>query len=174
MSTRIQIRRALPDDAPAACALLRRSIEEGCRDEHRDQPAVLDAWLGNKTPATVLGWFSSPANYALVAESEGQLVGMALLTPAGKVALCYVLPEALRCGVGRAMLAALEEQARALNIAKLHLHSPAGASAFFERHGYLNAGKEKSCFGLECDLLWKRLDGACDANARKRFCNCSD
>jgi N-acetylglutamate synthase-like GNAT family acetyltransferase len=80
----------------------------------------------------------------------------------------------LRCGVGRAMLAALEEQARALNITKLHLHSPAGASAFFERHGYLNAGKEKSCFGLECDLLWKRLDGACDANARKRFCHCSD
>lgn len=174
MSTRIQIRRALPGDAPAACALLRRSIEEGCRDEHRDQPAVLDAWLGNKTPATVLGWFSSPANYALVAESEGQLVGMALLTPAGKVALCYVLPEALRCGVGRAMLAALEEQARALNITKLHLHSPAGASAFFERHGYLNDGKEKSCFGLECDLLWKRLDGACDVNGRKRFCNCSE
>lgn len=174
MSTRIEIRRALADDASAACALLRRSIEEGCRDEHRDQPAVLDAWLGNKTPATVLAWFSSPINYALVAESEGRLVGMALLTQAGKVALCYVLPEALRCGVGRALLSALEEQARAWNIGKLSLHSPAGASTFFERHGFINAGKDKACFGLECDLLWKRLDGVCDPKASKRFCNCGD
>ena len=174
MSTSIQIRRALPDDAPAACNLLRRSIEEGCRDEHRDQPAVLDAWLANKTPATVLGWFSSPTNCALIAESEGQLVGLALLTQAGKVALCYVLPDALRCGVGRALLTELETQARAWNIAKLFLHSPSGASTFFERHGYMNAGKERACFGLDCDLLWKRLDGACDANSSKRFCHCSD
>lgn len=176
MSTRIDIRKAAPGDAPAACSLLRRSIEEGRRDDHRDDPEVLGPWLGNKTPATVATWFSTPSNFALVAESEGQLVGLALLTQAGKVALCYVLPEALRCGVGRALLAAVEEQARIWNINKLFLHSPAGASAFFERHGYLNAGKEKSCFGLECDLLWKRLDQDCqleEGAARKRFCNCS-
>jgi len=64
--------------------------------------------------------------------------------------------------VGGARVAA-EDQARAWDIKKLHLHSPASASAFFERHGYVNAGKDKSCFGLECDLLWKQLDGACDA-----------
>jgi GNAT superfamily N-acetyltransferase len=177
MSTRIDIRKAVPGDALAACALLRRSIEEGCRDDHGGQPAVLDSWLGNKTPANVGAWFSSPSNFAIVAQSEGELVGLCLLTQAGKVALCYVLPEALRCGVGRALLAAMEEQARAWSISKLHLHSPAGASAFFERHGYLNAGKEKACFGLECDLLWKRLDGACESAqgaARKRFCNCSE
>lgn len=176
MSTRIEIRKAVPADAPAACFLLRRSIEECRQDDHGNCPQVLGSWLGNKTPATVSAWFSTPSNFALVAESEGQLVGMALLTQAGKVALCYVLPEALRCGVGRALLGALEDQARAWSIGKLYLHSPAGASSFFERHGYINAGKEKSCFGLECDLLWKRMDGACEAeagSARKRFCNCS-
>jgi len=173
MSTRIEIRKAVPDDATAACNLLRRSIEEGCRADHQDQPGVLGAWLGNKTPANVVTWFSSPTNYAVVAESEGELVGLTLLTQAGKVALCYVLPDALRCGVGRALIEAVEQQARDWNISKLHLHSPVGASTFFERHGYINAGKEKACFGLECDLLWKRLDGACDPAARKRFCNCN-
>ena len=172
MSTRIEIRRAVPDDATAACDLLRRSIEEGCRADHRDQPGVLDAWLGNKTPANVVSWFSAPTNFALVAESEGALVGLILLTQAGKVALCYVLPDAVRCGVGRALLEAAEEQARAWNIGKLYLHSPAAAAMFFERHGYINAGKEKACFGLECDLLWKRLDGVTDPAACKRFCNC--
>ena len=44
--------------------------------------------------------------------------------------------------------------------------------------GYADGGKDKSCFGLECDLYWKQLNGACaappgDAPARARFCNCS-
>jgi GNAT superfamily N-acetyltransferase len=171
----INIRKAVPDDAPAACSLLRRSIEHGCEADHGRRPEVLAAWLGNKTPETVAAWFVSPTNHALVAERGGEIAGLALLTQAGKVSLCYVLPEALRAGVGRALLAALEEQARAWNIRKLSLHSPVSASAFFERHGYANAGKDKACFGLECDLLWKELDAASaagDAAARKRFCNC--
>jgi GNAT superfamily N-acetyltransferase len=169
----IAIRKAAPTDAPAACALLRRSIEECCAHDHLGQPAVLDIWLANKTPHTVASWFSSASNYALLAERGGELAGIALLTQAGKLALCYVLPEALRCGIGRALLAGIEEQARAWNISKLHLHSPASASAFFERHGYANAGKDKSCFGLECDLLWKRLDAVPDGAPGKGFCNCS-
>lgn len=175
MSTRFDIRKAVPGDAPAACALLRRSIEVGCKADHQDRPAVLEAWLGNKTAANVATWFSIPSNHALVAAREGELLGLCLLTQAGKLALCYVSPEALRSGVGRALIGAAEEQARAWNIKKLHLHSPGSASAFFERQGYVNAGKDKSCWGLECDLLWKQLDAACEtsAAARKRFCNCS-
>lgn len=175
MSTRFDIRKAVPGDAPAACALLRRSIEIGCKADHQDRPAVLEAWLGNKTAANVGTWFSIPSNHALVATREGELLGLCLLTQAGKLALCYVSPEALRNGVGSGLIAAAEEQARAWSIKKLHLHSPASASAFFERHGYVNAGKDKSCWGLECDLLWKQLDDACEAGAaaRKRFCKCS-
>lgn len=179
MSTRFDIRKAVPGDAPAACALLRRSIQIGCKADHQDQPAVLEAWLGNKTAANVAAWFANASNHTLVAErvggSHGELLGLCLLTQAGKLALCYVSPEALRGGVGRALVAAAEEQARAWSIKKLHLHSPASASAFFERQGYVNAGKDKSCWGLECDLLWKQLDAACEAGAaaRKRFCNCN-
>lgn len=178
MSTRFDIRKAVPGDASAACALLRRSIEFGCKADHQDQPAVLEAWLGNKTAANVATWFSIPSNHTLLAERDGELLGLCLLTQAGKLALCYVAPEATRSGVGSTLIAAAEEQARAWSITKLHLHSPASASAFFERQGYVNAGKDKSCWGLECDLLWKQLDaGACDtaagSAARKRFCNCN-
>ena len=175
MQTGIEIRRAGPDDAQAACDLLRRAIAEGCEEDHRDRPGLLDTWLGNKTPATVATWFATASNHAVVAERGGQLVGLALLTQAGKLALCYVLPEAMRTGVGRALLAAVEAQARAWCIGKLHLHSPASAAGFFARHGYANAGKEKACFGLECDFMWKSLalDASCEVGARKRFCKCS-
>jgi GNAT superfamily N-acetyltransferase len=172
----IDIRKAVPNDAANACTLLRRSIEEVCEPDHRGRPDVLDAWLANKTPETIAAWFASPTNHAIVAERDGQLLGLALLTQAGRVALCYVEPGALRIGVGRALLAAVEEQARAWNIRKLHLHSPESCATFYQRHGYANAGLEKSCFGLECNLMWKQLDAAGqDAGAgRKRFCNCSE
>lgn len=168
----IEIRQALPSDAQAACQLLRRSIAEGCVPDHGDKPGILDAWLGNKTAQNVAMWFSTPSNYAVIAERDGGLVGLALLTAAGKVALCYVLPDAVRSGVGRAMLEGLERQARAWDIGRLHLQSPPSSSAFFERHGYTNAGKDRACFGLECDLLWKSLK-CTDPAQRTRFCNCS-
>jgi putative acetyltransferase len=171
----IEIRQATPDDAAAACALLRQSIERGCVADHGQRQDVLQAWLGNKTTQNVLAWFSSPSNFAVVAErhihSQRELVGLALLTQAGKLALCYVLPELVRGGIGCELIEAVEARARAWNISKLYMHSPASASAFFERQGYVNAGKDKACFGLECDFLWKQLDAAAPP-ARKRFCNC--
>jgi GNAT superfamily N-acetyltransferase len=171
----IDIRKAVPADAASACSLLRRSIAEVCAPDHHGRPEVLDAWLANKTPNTVAAWFASATNHAIVAERDGELLGLALLTQAGKVALCYVEPGALRSGVGRALLAAVEDQARAWDIRKLSLHSPGSCTTFYERHGYANAGLEKSCFGLECSLMWKQLDAdPLDAQAmRKRFCNCS-
>lgn len=171
----IAIRQAGPTDAPAACALLRRSISESCAPDHGNRPEILDNWVGNKTPQNVAAWFASPSNYALLAERDGELVGLALLTQAGKLALCYVLPEAVRGGVGGALVAGIEEQARAWNISKVFMHCPASSSGFFERNGYTNAGKEKACFGLECDFLWKRLDAdpAACGTSRKRFCSCT-
>jgi GNAT superfamily N-acetyltransferase len=175
----IDIRKAAPADAAAACKLLRRSIEQGCEVDYRGRPGILDSWLGNKTPENVATWFASATNFAVVAEreceGERELLGLALLTQAGKLALCYVQPDAVRSGVGSAMLAAVEQQARAWEVRKLHLHSPASAAPFFERQGYNNAGLEKACFGLECNLLWKALDTPASGadSARQRFCNCS-
>ena len=171
----IVIRLAAPEDAAAVCQVLCRSITECCQRDHRDEADTLKAWLGNKQPANVASWIAAPANHTLVAEVDGQLAGVALLTQAGKLSLCYVLPEAQGKGVGKALLCGAEAQARAWDIKVVKLHSTATASEFFAHHGYLLAGKEKSCFGLECDFFWKKLDGeaALDAAKRKRFCNCS-
>lgn len=168
----IDIRQATPSDAPAACALLRRSIEEGCAADHGRREEILQPWLSNKTTQNVGTWFSSPSNFAVVAIDEGELVGLALLTQAGKLALCYVMPGELRKGIGSAMMRAVEAQARAWDIGRLHMQCPASASGFFERLGYINAGKDKACFGLECDFLWKQMN-AVEPPAGKRFCNCS-
>jgi GNAT superfamily N-acetyltransferase len=101
-------------------------------------------------------------------------VGVALITQAGKLSLCYVLPEAQRHGVGKALLDGAEAKAREWGVGVLRLHSTTTGSGCYARNGYVNAGKDKTCYGLECDVFWKKLDaepGAASA-AGKRFCSC--
>jgi quinol monooxygenase YgiN len=40
-----EIRAARPEDAPAACDVLRRSITELCGADHHDDPEILRRWL---------------------------------------------------------------------------------------------------------------------------------
>jgi GNAT superfamily N-acetyltransferase len=172
----IEIRSAVTGDATAVCAVLRRSITECCAEDHQNCPDILSSWLGNKTPETVATWFATPSNFTLVAVNEGEVVGVALLTQAGKVSLCYVLPEVMHRGVGKALLAGLEQQARSWGIGVLKLNSTASARDFYTRNGYTMDGKEKSCFGIECDFFWKNLNEPVTdtaPGARKRYCGCN-
>lgn len=170
-----EIRTAVPDDASAVCNVLRRSIAECCVADHRAEPDILENWLGNKTPDNIASWIVATSNYTLVAVRAGEVVGVALLTQAGKLSLCYVVPEALHKGIGKAMLQQIEQQASVWGISVLRLHGTASARAFFAGNGYISAGKEMSCFGVECDFFWKKLnvDTTADCNKPQRFCNCS-
>ena len=95
------IRKALPKDVQAACSVLRRSISECCIEDHHNDPEILSAWLRNKTPENLTSWFSSPANFPVVATSGKDVVGVGLLSTKGEVLLCYVLPEVRFAGGGR-------------------------------------------------------------------------
>lgn len=173
----LEIRIAASTDAFAACNVLRRSISECCVLDHKNDPVILDAWLGNKTPQMVANWFSSPTNYSLVALDGGEVIGVALLTGAGKLALCYLLPEARGRGAGKAMLARVEQQASSWGVKALQLHSTATGEAFFAGQGYVDAGKVRSPYGVETIFFWKQLDAdGRDApdSKRKRFCNCNN
>lgn len=170
----IVIRTATPEDASAACEVLRRSILECCAEDHCNDRTVLDAWLGNKTPQTVAGWFTSPTNCSLLAELDGTVVGVGLVNQAGKISLCYVVPEALHIGAGKALLRGLEQQAREWGVGMLRLHSTAAARDFYSRNGYIHGGREKACFGVECEFFWKTLDESRPAaTAKQRFCPCA-
>ena len=161
-------------DACAVCNVLRRSIAECCVLDHHDDPAILGAWLGNKTPQMVASWFASSSNFSLIAVDAGEVVGVAVLTRAGKLALCHLLPEARGMGTGKALLARIEAQAAEWGIKVLQLYSTAGAEGFYAGHGYVRAGNAISSYGVETIFFWKPLGdlAACDTQ-RKRFCPCS-
>jgi predicted N-acetyltransferase YhbS len=166
---KIEIRTARPEHAVAACDVLRRSISECCTEDHRNDEAILAAWLGNKTPETVESWFLSRSSCSLVAIANKEVVGVAMLTRAGKIVLCYVTPEQRFTGIGKALLQAMESQARQWSLATLQVVSTVTAKSFYQRNGYISGGTTKCVFGIEAITFSKRLS---TSYRQKAACGC--
>ena len=150
------VRQAGPADAAAACSVLRRSITECCGADHGNNPAVLEAWLANKTPEGVCAWILS-RGFAVVAERDGTMVGMAVLGADGTIALCYLVAEARFLGIGKAMLGALEDEAHRRGQNAITLSSTKTAHEFYRRNGYADTGKVDVVFGLSPAVMRKEF-----------------
>jgi N-acetylglutamate synthase-like GNAT family acetyltransferase len=170
----IEIRSATPEDAAAACEALRRSISECCKEDHKDDEAILAAWLGNKNSDTVATWFSSTANYALVATYGEHVVGVALLTRAGKIALCHVTPETLFKGAGKDLLRGLEQQALEWGLPWVKVLSTGSSKEFYARNGFIACGDATSAYGTKGYKMIKQLSGPPipEEELKKMFCGC--
>ena len=143
----MEIRDALPGDAAAACAVLRRSIIELCVADHRNEAAILQRWLANKTPDIVASWIAQPASSMLVAVEDGIILAVGAVTDMGEITLNYVSPDARFRGVSRAMLAALETRAVERGNSRCTLISTATARHFYRAAGYVEDGPPQGKFG---------------------------
>lgn len=150
------VRRAKWEDAQVACSVVRRSIEECCHDDHRGNPDRLEAWLKNKTPGNFLGWIQSDELFCAVVEEESRVVGFGM-SSTDEVLLCYVVPEALHRGAGKAMLQSIENWAVTSDTFALRLVSTRTATAFYRRNGFENCGPVAVFAGMEGYPLSKRL-----------------
>ncbi len=144
----IAVRKAEPKDAETAAEVLRRSITELCALDHHGDADTLAKWLANKTPQNFLSWLAKEDNFCVVAEANGQIVGVGLLHRSGEVRLCYLAPGVQGQGLGKAIHLALEEKARAWGLRRLYLESTVSARLFYERVGYRSAGAAKPGFGI--------------------------
>jgi GNAT superfamily N-acetyltransferase len=151
------VREAGELDAQAACDVLRRSIAECCTDDHQNEPVLLEAWLSNKTPDNVRAWLRVESSFGVVAETDGVVVGFAMLLASGEIPLCYLVPEARFQGVGKSLLGALEMEARRRGIGELYLESTKTAHAFYLRNGFLDSGAPEVAFGIEGYPMRKQL-----------------
>jgi predicted GNAT family acetyltransferase len=137
----MKIRVAQAGDAEAACDVLRRSIEELCHRDHGDDPARKREWLANKTPQTFRRWIADPHSRVLVAEIDGQIVGVGAASAMGEIRLNYVAPNARFSGVSKAMLAALEAYLLEQGASTSQLSSTVTARAFYLAAGYREGGE---------------------------------
>lgn len=170
-SSVLRVRTAQATDAAAACDLLRIAITRTCAPDYGHDPALLAAWLANKTPAHVATWIAAAANHCLVAETEGDgtLAGFALVTRKGRIALLHVAPDRLRRGVGSALLAALEQKARAWGLTELRVDGTGSARGFFVQRGYRAGAPVQTSYGIGAVALVRRL---VPSYAHRPACGC--
>jgi len=145
-----------PVTAEAACTLIRQSITHCCSLDHGHDPAILTAWLINKTPENLAAWMSAPDAAAWGAYRGDTMVGFALVARA-TLALCYVVPEAIHQGVGRALLRQAEGHARKVGLSALGLESTRTAEHFYRRNGYVPHGAVQTWAGLQAQPMRKAL-----------------
>ena len=152
-----ELRVAKERDAEAACEVLRRSIMECCTEDHLNDQARLEPWLSNKTPDNVRQWIRTQGSYAIVAEVDGAVVGVAMMLESGDITLCYLVPEVRFTGVGKALLAELESKAFQLGLPALTLNSTKTAHAFYIRNGFESSGAPSFWHGIDCYPMVKAL-----------------
>jgi GNAT superfamily N-acetyltransferase len=136
---------------------LRRSIIELCEPDHGNNSAILDAWLDNKTPGNVTMWLNNSNNILLVAERSDTVIAAGALTKSGEIMLNYVSPDARFSGASKAMMTALEDEARGLGLAQCTLESTHTAHRFYEMIGYVSRGEAVTKHGADNFPMIKRL-----------------
>jgi GNAT superfamily N-acetyltransferase len=143
----MEIRNAVPEDAPAGCAVMRRSIAELCVADHKNDPAILARWLGNKTVENFVSWIKQPDNSLMVVVEDGKILAVGSVTDSGSIGLNYVSPDARFRGVSRALLRALEARAIARENRQCTLTSSETARQFYLSNGYVASGAAIGAFG---------------------------
>jgi GNAT superfamily N-acetyltransferase len=143
----MEVRDATPADALGGCTVLKRSIAELCDADHKNDPAVLARWLGNKTVENFVAWVGQLDNSLLVAVENNNILAVGAVTDAGVIGLNYVSPDARFRGVSRAMLQALEARAFERGNTRCTLTSTETARRFYRSNGYLEDGAPVGNFG---------------------------
>ena len=159
-TARVEIRDATPEDAVAACHVLRDSISQLCVADHRNDPAILNAWLANKTPEIVAGWARQKGRSLLLAVGGDAVLAVGGVTDAGEITLNYVSPHARFRGVSRALLSALEARAAERGNISCTLTSTETAHRFYLSAGYADSGPQQGKFGTTSSYPMSKRIGA--------------
>ena len=123
------VRPYMAADAAACCETINAAVEvmDGLNDEAREL-------IRAKNVTDVLGP-ELEAAYTLVVESERRVLAVGCLSE-GEIKRLYVDPSVQRAGVGRALVAAFEEEATRQCRKSIHVDASPSSVGFYERLGF--------------------------------------
>ncbi len=145
----ITVRAGRPEDAKAAIHTLRRSISELCNADHGNNPAALEKWIANKTETSWHGWLERTDRLVLVAEQNGLILGVGMMSTTGEVMLNYVDPDARFGGISKSLLAHMERCAIERGLSHCVLESTKTALNFYLARGYTSVPGQNSALRVE-------------------------
>jgi N-acetylglutamate synthase-like GNAT family acetyltransferase len=164
----VTIRRATPADCEAILAAHVASIRELCAPDYR--PEEIEAWAGPKRAEDYLAPMRD--NDFVVAEVRGELAGFGELIvgpaagiPQGEAELrgLYIHPRHARQGVGRAIVAYLQEEALARGAARWFVRVTITAEPFYRRMGFISMQRETHRLRSGVEIACIRMEAALGA-----------
>ncbi|MFC4552559.1 MULTISPECIES: GNAT family N-acetyltransferase [Halorussus] len=142
------VRLARPDDAPAILALHVAAIRARAPDAYDERQVA--AWA-RKDGGPERYPVEEDGHFLVVAERDGEVAAYGELVPGqAEVRAVYVHPAAHGRGVGSAVLARLEGEARRRGLDELVCWSSLNATGFYDRAGYRRVAER---------TIRKELDG---------------
>ena len=144
MKNEFTIKKATNEYADEVCQVLIRSIKEVCIVDHKNDQAVLNKWLSNKTTENIKKWINDTSNYSIVViNNQSDVIGFSMISVSGEILLNYLLPEYLFKGIGKMMLNNMEMFAGKLGVKKIIAMSTFTASGFYKKNGFVENPENK-------------------------------
>lgn len=142
VSAPIRIRRMRDKDARAYLEVQRAAVREIAAKDY--PPAVIEQWA--PLPITDEAIAEVRANreneIRLLAEIGDEIVGMgAIILARNELRACYVAPDAVRKGVGSAVVKEIERIARKHGLTRLELDASVTSERFYAALGYEVRGR---------------------------------
>ena len=137
-----QLRPGRPDDALAILEVQRSAIRQTAVSAY--SPAIIDEWapavIVRERVETFQRWIEHGEELIVVAiEPAGQIIGFGSIVPANsELRAVYVDAAYGGQGVGRALLARLEELARDAGLAELRMDASINAVPFYQANGFIS------------------------------------
>lgn len=131
MTAPLSVRRMRPGEAQRLYAILRASVLKGTAETYSD--GQRRAWAPERPPPSWAARLSGEQIF--VAELEGRAVGFMGLED-GHLDLAYVLPDAMRQGIGTHLLRRAMAEASLSGLAEMTCDASEIARPFLERHGW--------------------------------------
>jgi len=156
----ISVTRASESDLAAIAVMHVASISQLCVDHYTaEQLTTWTAGLRARVDAYA-ALLTSRAMFVARRADSAPLLGFGVIdAERGFIHATYVGPDVARRGVGRCLMAAMEELARARGCEELQLHATLNAVPFYERLGYRHLGAANNRLPngseLPCALMCK-------------------
>ena len=137
-----QLRPGRPHDALAILEVQRSAIRQTAVSAYN--PAIIDEWapavIVRERVETFQRWIERGKELIVVAtDSDGKIIGFGSIVPANsELRAVYVAAACSGHGVGRALLARLEELARDAGLTELRMDASINAVPFYEANGFIS------------------------------------